>query len=58
MEYAAMKTDTEEFKQKLQDRLELQKAHQQALEQRAKRLAVRRCHLNFLSILYRSDSDR
>lgn len=41
MEYAAMRTDKEEFKQKLQERLELQKAHQQSIAQRAKRLAVR-----------------
>nr|CDS28087.1 meiosis specific nuclear structural protein [Hymenolepis microstoma] len=40
MEYAAMKTDTEEFKKKLQDRLELQKAHQQSIVQRAKRMAI------------------
>ncbi|VDN99678.1 unnamed protein product [Rodentolepis nana] len=40
MEYAALKTDTDEFRKKLQERLELQKAHQQSIAQRAKRLAM------------------
>ncbi|VDL44013.1 unnamed protein product [Hymenolepis diminuta] len=40
MEYAAVRTDKEEFKQKLQERLEIQKAHQQSIAQRAKRLAI------------------
>ncbi|VDD79275.1 unnamed protein product [Mesocestoides corti] len=40
--YAAMKTDEVDVEQKLRLRLELQNAHQQALAQRARRLAAER----------------
>ncbi|KAM7537694.1 hypothetical protein Aperf_G00000074974 [Anoplocephala perfoliata] len=39
MEYSALKSDTAEFEMKLRGRLELQKAYQQSIAQRAKRMA-------------------